>query len=62
MPEEVQILLHKWWVTLRPDDIVTVRYPHDHHGLMGKTSNRQDAQVIEVITALTQTKYKMHKK
>ena len=48
MPEDVQVSLGQWWATLRPEDIVTIRYPHGIHQLVGKKSNRQDLQVIEV--------------
>ena len=50
MPEDVHVSLAKWWTTLRNDDRVTVRYPHGCHGLTGKSSNRQDKQLIEVMT------------
>lgn len=50
MPEDVHVSLAKWWTTLCNDDRVTVRYPHGRHRLTGKSSNRQDKQLIEVMT------------
>ena len=52
MPEEVHVPLAKWWATLCKDDRVIVCCPHRSHGLTGKPSNRQNKQLIEVVTLI----------
>ncbi len=36
-----------WWASLDDDDDVDVKYPHEKHGLKGKTSNRAKTEVLE---------------
>ena len=35
----------EWWKELGDDEDVEVRYPHEQHGLKGKTSNRAKTDV-----------------
>ena len=35
-----------WWKTLDDDKVVEVQYPHEHHGLAGKTSNHSKQEVM----------------
>ena len=37
---------HDWRKDLEEDDDVEVRYPHEQHGLCGKTSNRAKTSVM----------------
>ena len=39
MPDELDTAFVKWRELLPASHIVRVRYPHEHHGLAGKTSN-----------------------
>lgn len=36
-----------WWKTLDDDDTVDVQYPHERHGLAGKTSNHAKQEVMK---------------
>ena len=35
-----------WWKELEDDDELDVKYPHEHHGLAGKPSNRAKTAVL----------------
>ena len=35
-----------WWKTVDDNDIVEVQYPHDQHGLAGKSSNHAKLEVM----------------
>ena len=39
MPESVETSLSLWWANLPDDHTVSVRYPHEKHGLAGTVSN-----------------------
>ena len=39
MPEAVETSLSLWWAYLPNDHTVSVRYPHEKHGLAGKILN-----------------------
>ena len=36
-----------WWKTLDDDDLVEVQYPHEQHGLAGRSSNHAKMEVME---------------
>ena len=36
-----------WWKTVDEHDIVEVQYPHERHGLAGRTSNHAKVDVME---------------
>ena len=42
-----------WWKTLEDDDTVEVQYPHQRHGLSGKTSNHAKEEVMECLWIAT---------
>ena len=45
--EETEMLTFgAWWKTLDDDEVVEVQYPHEHHGLAGKTSNHSKQEVM----------------
>ena len=45
MPDELDTAFAKWWDTLPASHVVRVRYPHERHGLAGRTSNNAKVQV-----------------
>ena len=44
MTEGVDVCFKAWWKTIPPDHDVDVRFPHDRHGLSGRTSNNTKSQ------------------
>ena len=48
MPEGPCESFHAWWKKLDTAAPVKVRYPHERHGLAGKTSNRAKSNVQQV--------------
>ena len=44
VPESVEVSFSRWWSKLPASHAVSVRYPHEKHGLAGKISN--SAKVI----------------
>lgn len=48
MPEGLSASFHAWWKQLDAAASVIVRYPHERHGLAGKTSNRAKSDVQQV--------------
>ena len=49
MPEGPSESFHAWWKKLDAATPVKVRYPHERHGLAGKTSNRANSNVQKII-------------
>ena len=45
MPYGCELSLARWWKSLESDAIVSVRYPHERHGLAGKPSNQAKQSV-----------------
>jgi hypothetical protein len=39
VPDRVKTAFRLWWESLPSEHTVDVRYPHEKHGLTGKTSN-----------------------
>lgn len=48
MPEVPSESFHAWWKKLDATASVTVRYPHERHGLAKKPSNRAKSDVQQV--------------
>ena len=48
MPEVPSESFHAWWKTLDAAAPVKICYPHEKHGLAGKTSNRAKSNVQQV--------------
>ena len=48
----------RWWKLKQDDDMIEVQYPHDRHGLAGKSSNHSKqevmAQFLEFVDANSQ--------
>ena len=48
VPDGVTAPFKAWWKGLENEDDVTVRYPHEHHGLAGKISNHAKTSILQV--------------
>lgn len=47
MPEEVASSFLKWRRSIEPTTLIKVRFPHERHGLAGKTSNAAKVDVCD---------------
>ena len=47
MPDRCDLSFIIWWRSLDSDTIVKERYPHERHGLAGKTSNSAKVDVMD---------------
>lgn len=47
LSEDDTLTFGAWWKTLDDDDMVEVQYPHERHGLAGRTSNHAKQVVME---------------
>ena len=45
MPTGCDLAFVRWWKSIEPDTIASVRYPHVCHGLAGKPSNQAKTSV-----------------
>ena len=48
VPDGVTAPFKAWWKGLENEDIVTVRYPHERHGLAGKISYHAKTSILQV--------------
>ena len=48
VPDGVTASFKTWWKGLENEDGVTVKYPHERHGLAGKISNHAKTSILQV--------------
>lgn len=47
MPSGSKESMHKWWKSIENEEVVSVKYPHERHGLAGKKSNFNKSITME---------------
>ena len=52
MPEMVDTAFNNWWRSLEPSATIQVRFPYEHHGNAGKTSNSAKTTLREEFSNL----------
>ena len=47
MPSDCDEAFSKWWRSIAPEEVLSVRYPHERHGLAGRVSNSAKSDTLQ---------------
>ena len=47
MPSDCDEAFSKWWHGIAPEEVISVQYPYEHHGLAGRVSNSAKSDTLQ---------------